>query len=125
MPWYLPGHFCQLFFLVNALLTSAPDNADIPPTKPPIKAVTINNNIQFGSFISVATLFASMLSLGMDLKSAIAAHTMNTAENPAKKDLAGVLPMNNAGKKAAIATIHQGRKYPPAKVNIRMMKNNI
>lgn len=104
----LPGHFYLLF--ANAFLTRTPDNADIPPTKPPIKAVITSNKTQFGRCISVATLFASILSFGIDLNKAIAAQTINTAEKPAKKDLAGVLPINSAGKNAAIATTHHGRK---------------
>jgi hypothetical protein len=117
--------FIGYFVFAKARFNSTPDIADIPPTMPPINAVTIRSNIQFGNWKSVATRLASMLSLGTVLNSARTVHTINTPKKPAKNDFAGVLPINNAGKKAAIATTHQGRKYPLAKVNIRMMKNSI
>jgi len=66
-----------------------------------------------------------MLSLGMLLKSASIVQVINTAAKPAPKDRAGVLPINSAGRKAAMAITHQGKKKPLAKVNIRMMKNSM
>jgi hypothetical protein len=117
------GFIFQSF--AKALFSNTPDSADIPPTIPPIKAVISSSRIQFGSWKSVAIRFASILSLGTVLKSARIVQTINTPAKPDQNDLAGVLPINNAGKNAAIATTHQGKKYPLANDNISMMKNSI
>lgn len=50
---------------------------------------------------------------------------IKTAKNPAKNDLNGFLPAKYAAINAAIAITHQGKKYPPAKDRIKIIRNNI
>lgn len=54
--------FCYCGFLpgMNAFLTRLPDNADIAPTRPPIKALINNINVQWGSWNKCATRVANI-----------------------------------------------------------------
>jgi hypothetical protein len=98
-------------YLLNAFFNNTPDNADIPPTKPPIIAVISKSNTQFPpNGNKTATFLANRLSLGIVLNKANTAQEINTAAKPDKNVRPEVLPINNVTKNITIATAHQGNR---------------
>ncbi|CAN5536353.1 hypothetical protein BH09BAC6_BH09BAC6_36510 [soil metagenome] len=77
----------------TALFKSNPDSAAIPPTKPPINAVSSSNKTQLCRGNTSAMRFAMICSLGILLNKANTVHTINTAAKPEKKEEPGFLPM--------------------------------
>lgn len=61
----------------------------------------------------------------MLLSNANIVHAMNTAPKPDQNETPEVLFMSSAGKKAAIATAHQGKRNADAKDKISMIRNSI
>lgn len=113
------------YFVFIAFLNSIPDNADIPPTSPPISAVINNISIQCGSWNKWVTFLTRIWSLGILLSKASIIQAMATPPKPDQKDRTLVLLKNAAARNAITATDHQGKTKPARNDKINIMMNSI